>query len=129
MEHNQAHALLDLLGHKGQQRGGVRANAAVAVAVCERKASGEQREEEGVKAAHVAGLQRADGQRRFSEQAAATAETREPSAVANREPPHYDGQKPKAESSASTDAGVPLCFGKYRNLVGLVSVARGIFGL
>ncbi len=77
MEHDQAHALLDLLGHKGQQRGGVRANAAVAVAVavavCERKASGEQREEEGVKAAHVAGVQRADGQRRFSEQSEAAA--------------------------------------------------------
>jgi hypothetical protein len=86
LKHDQAHALLDLLGHKGQQRRGVRAHAAVAVAVTvrEREASGEQREEEGAKAAHDAGLQRADGRRRFSGQSAAAAETGEPSAVANR---------------------------------------------
>ena len=78
MKHDQAHALLDLLGHKGQQRGGVRADAVVAVAACEGETSGEQREEEGVKAAHDAGLQRADDQRRFSGQGAAAAETREP---------------------------------------------------
>ncbi len=71
MKHDQAHALLDLLGHKGQQRGGVRAHSAVAVAVYERETSSEQREEEGVKAAHDAGLQRADGRRRFSGQVAA----------------------------------------------------------
>ena len=92
MKHDQAHALLDLLGHKGQQRGGVRAHSAVAVAARERETSSEQREEEGVKAAHDAGLQRADGQRRFSEQAAAAAETGEPSAVANRGPLHDDDQ-------------------------------------
>ena len=96
MEHDQAHALLDLLGRKGQQRGGVRAHAAVAVAACERETSSEQREEEGVKAAHDAGLHRADGRRRFSGQAAAAAETGEPSAVANRGPLHDDGQRPKA---------------------------------
>ena len=84
MEHDQAHALLDLLGHKGQQRGGVRAHPVVAVAARKREASSEQREEEGVKAAHDAGLQRADGRRRFSGQSAAAAETGEPSAVANR---------------------------------------------
>ncbi len=73
MKHDQAHALLDLLGHKGQQRGGVRAHAAVGVGVAarEREASSEQREEEGVKTAHDVGLQRADGRRRFSGQEAA----------------------------------------------------------
>jgi hypothetical protein len=60
LKHDQAHALLDLLGRKGQQRGGVRAHTAVGVGVAarEREASSEQREEEGVKTAHDAGLQR-----------------------------------------------------------------------
>ena len=85
MKHDQARALRDLLGHKGQQRGGVRTDAVVAAAAREGETSGEQREEEGVKAAHDAGLQHADGQRRFSGQGAAAAETREPWAVAYRE--------------------------------------------
>jgi hypothetical protein len=114
LKHDQAHALLDLLGHKGQQRGGVRAHSAVAVAARECEASGEQREEEGVKAAHDAGLQRADGQRRFSEQAAAAAETGEPSALL-RIGSHYCMMMVKAESRKQCQyrCGVPLCFGKF----------------
>ncbi len=64
MKHNQAHALLDLFGHKGQQRGGIRA-CLHAIPTRERETRNEKREEKDVKAAHDAGSQRAVGLRRI----------------------------------------------------------------